>query len=141
MIPIFPLVSLAAARIHVRSDSDDDADLKQKVSMASGIVLNYIKIERIPADWIFSDDSPAPDVQPSGFLPVSVTDTADISVLEAEDNSSPAVTVQVRVPGNVQSAVLLVIDELYEKRAASESEPLSDAVINLLSSFRDPTFA
>lgn len=141
MIPLIPLVSLEAAREVIRTETANDTDLKQKITLASCIVMNYIKLPKVPDDWIFSDDSPAPEIQPSGVFPRSVANTEDISVLEVEDDSSPAVTVRIRVPGNVQSAVLLVIDELYEKRSASESNPLSDAVVSLLSSFRDPTFA
>lgn len=121
-----PLVSMDHARRQARTVTDDDEDLRQKLSVASSIVANYCKLTEIPADWVISDDSP-----------VASYDPEDVSIIETED--SPAIVV--RVPGNISAAVLLMLTELYENRESSSSNPISPAVEALLSQFRDPTFA
>ena len=45
------------------------------------------------------------------------------------------------VPRKVQAATLLVLGELYENREASTSNPLSQAVQDMLERLRDPSWA
>lgn len=125
-IPIISLVSMENARNHARTPTADDNDLRSKLVLATSIVMNYVKLTEIPSAWIISDDSPAAEFDPE-----------DVTIVQTED--SPATVVQ--VPGNISSAVLLVLTELYENREASASDPISGAVKALLSQFFDPTFA
>jgi hypothetical protein len=45
------------------------------------------------------------------------------------------------IPHNVQAATLLVVSELYENREGSVSNPLSQAVMDLLHRLRDPAMS
>jgi hypothetical protein len=53
-------------------------------------------------------------------------------------SSSP---IRYDVPGDVKAATLMIFSELYYARESSISNVLSDEVINLLSPYRQPTFA
>ena len=136
MIPIFPLVSVDRAKAHLRVPCENDSEVKDKLLLASFIVMNHMKLTAIPDDWIANDESPLPELPASGSVN-PVKNTKDISIIETYD--SPAILI--RVPGNVQSAVLLVLGELFENHESSTSNPISPAVENLLSQFRDPTFS
>lgn len=46
------LITLESARDHLRMDHDlDDGDIQNKIMEASAIVLDYLKLETIPASW------------------------------------------------------------------------------------------
>ena len=137
MIPLIPLVSVEAAIEHIKAPVDNDAELKKKLELASSIVMHHMKLEGIPEEWIVSDDSPVPDPDAAGGIPRAILETNNITIIETLDD--PAIVI--RVPGNVQAAVLLVLGELYENREASMSNPISDSVVALLVGFRDPTFS
>ena len=53
-------------------------------------------------------------------------------------NTSP---ITYDIPIDVQSAVLLIVSELYLNREASTANVLSEAVVSLLSPYRTPTLA
>lgn len=127
MIP--PLVSFDLAKKHLRILSDDlDSDIDSKLRLASAIVVNHCKMTSIPNEW-FVDSQTEPDFESTDLLLYS--DTA----------SSPPGLIYINVPGNLQAAVLLILGDLFWNRESSASNLLSDAVINLLTPFRDPTIA
>ena len=81
------LVSLAAAKEHLRvDDSDNDNDLTLKIHAASGAVLNYI---RNGADLF--------------------TDSAGDPILDSNDNP-------IGIPYEIQAATLLLLGYLYKNR-------------------------
>lgn len=121
-----PLASLETAIQQVRPAHEDEAELGKKLHLASGIVMDYMKLDSIPDEWLVENESPAVEV-----------DEDDPAMVSNED--SPPI--YVRVPANVQAAVLLMTSELYEKRESSVSNPISEAIVSLLVSKRDPTFA
>lgn len=113
------LITLDYARLHQRSSTRDDDDLMAKAQLATRIVMKHCKLPWIPDAWVVPTQSPMP---------------MDISVME-----SPPVWV--RVPANIQAAIILVMAELFLNREASTANVLSDTVIDLLSEFRGPSFA
>lgn len=80
------LVSLDAAKLHLRIDSggDDDNDLAIKIQAASGAVLNYI------SDQSFLDSSGETEIDSSGEV--------------------------VGVPYPIQAATLIILGMLYKER-------------------------
>lgn len=138
MIPRFPLISIESANEHMRLPCENDQLLRDKIIIASGIVWRHMKLEAIPEEWIVSDESPLPEIDYTAGPTMKVKPTKDVSIVELYQESP---TILIRVPGNVQAAVLLVLAELFENRQASTSDPLSDAVLSLLESYRDPTFS
>jgi len=127
MIP--PLISFDLAKRHLHVTGDDlDGDIETKTWLASYIVMNHCKLTSIPESW---------------FVDSSEIDSDSLDLILFADNppTSPPGEYYVRVPGNIQAAVLLVFGDLFENRESSVSNPLSDTVINLLAPFRDPTMA
>lgn len=103
------LVTLAHAKSHLHVvDTDHDADIQFRIRQASEIIMDYLKLTEPPDAWELDEDG----VQTS---PVVYT-----------------------VPALHQAACLLVLSELYENRESSTSDPLTDAVKNLLHRQRDP---
>ena len=103
---MFDLVTLDQARHHLRVDAanETDAAIESLITIASGIVLTYVKA---PEDAAAAQD-------------VWERDT---------------------VPGSVQAATLLVLGDLYDHRQGEGADPLSDAVLLLLTPFRTPSLA
>lgn len=127
MIP--PLVSMSLAKTHLRiinNDLDNEIDLK--VRLASQIVANHCKLTAVPDDWLSAD-------------PATPDSESDDLISSIETDVSPQDTMFMRVPGNLQVAVLLVLSDIFYNGDASTSELLSDTVKDLLTPFRDPTFA
>jgi hypothetical protein len=109
------LVTLAAAKDHLRIDnSDDDNDLTLKIHAASGAVLNYI---RNGADE-FTDSSGEPILDSNG--------------------------VPVGIPFEIQAATLLLLGYLFKDRDGDPDKAFTHnylpmGVISLLTFWRDPT--
>lgn len=126
MIP--PLISLDLAKRHLRiTSSDMDTEIDLKMRLATAIVVNHCKLTDIPESWI-STEEPIPDVE------------AEELILFRDADTSPFDTYYVRVPGNLQSATLLVLEVLFYGETP-DSQVLSDTVKDLLTPFRDPTMA
>lgn len=129
MIP--PLISfdLAKRHVHIIDRNDLDTDIETKIRLASAIVANHCKLTSIPNGWIVSSSEIDRDSQ-------------DLILFDDDVIASPPLDQSyIRVPGNLQAAVLLVFGDLFENRESSTSGLLSDTVINLLAPFRDPTMA
>lgn len=92
------LVTIAEARRWLRlgpaGDANDDADLADKVTQASGIYLQYHTDGDIPEDWE-SDTSPA---------------------------TSPATVDPAKVPAEVKQAVAIILHDLWDKRGENPLE-------------------
>lgn len=60
------LVTLTQLKDHLRVvDDTEDADIQGKLEMASGIILDYLKLSGIPDTWHgATDDSPGTGVPP-----------------------------------------------------------------------------
>lgn len=108
------LVTLAAAKDHLRIDnSDDDNDLTLKIHAASGTVLNYI---RNGAD--------------------EFTDSAGDPILDSND-------VPIGIPFEIQAATLLLVGYLYKDRDGDPDKAFTHGylpmgVMSLLYPYRDP---
>lgn len=127
MIP--PLISFDLAKKHLRITSIDlDGEIDAKRRLASIIVANHCKLTDIPAAWLTTTE------------PVSYDESDDL-ILSRNIGSSPLDLEYIRVPADMQAAVLLVLSDLFYNGDASTSELLSDTVINLLRPHRDPTMA
>lgn len=118
-LPNIALISLAAAKEHIRidEDADEDTDLQLKINAASQAVINYLKDR---ATVVLSLDS-------SG---------------EPEQDSSGEPT---GIPANVQMAVLLLTGIFYRDRDGQEMSKwapgyLPPPVTALLYPNRDPAF-
>lgn len=107
------LITLQQARDQIRSDTNaDDNDLNLKIEAASQAVLNYLE-----------DGA-------DSFL-----DTAGELILDTSGEP-------VGIPANVQQAVLVLVDILYNNRGNVEAKNfnyLPDTVIYLLYPLRLPT--
>lgn len=126
MIP--PLVSFDVAKRHLRILVDNhDADIDAKLRLASAIVANHCKLRSIPDEWTV-------DPEEVDY------DSTDL-LLASDVLMSPPDSHYIRVPGNIQAAILLVLSDLFENREASTSGLLSDTIVDLLSEFRDPSHA
>ncbi len=125
MIP--PLISFEMAKKQVHQISNDlDADIDAKRRLASSIAVNFCKLTSIPAAWIVESEE-------------DFDDSTDLVLVD--DTSSPPGSTYIRVPGNLQAAVQLMFGDLFENRESSSANVLSQTVIDLLTPFRDPTFA
>lgn len=125
MIP--PLISFDLAKSHLRITNNDlDSEIDIKMRLASAIVANHCKLTEVPDEWIIDE-------------PNSTTESDDL-ILAIDTDDSPSDGLYIRVPGNLQAAVLLVLTELFDNGGGS-SEVLSDTVKDLLTPFRDPTMA
>src|SRR3546814_6088760 len=90
------LVSLEAAKAHLRVDHDeDDNDIALKLQAASAAVLRYLKTEGI-ADFVDSSGTPPEDSS---------------GIVEA-------------VPADVRAATLLMLGYLYKDRSEEQSPAL-----------------
>ena len=126
MIP--PLISLDVAKRHLHIIADHlDADIDAKLRLATAIVANHCKLTSIPDEWTV--DSIELDYDSEDLLLVS-----DVTM-------SPPESHYIRVPGNIQTAVILILGDLFEKREASSSGLMSDTIVDILSTFRDPSQA
>jgi len=129
MIP--PLVSFDVAKIHLRMINNDlDSDIDVKLRLASQIVANHCKFTDIPAEWISAES-------PIDSEAEEMAEESDELIL-LDTLTSPPDTLFVRVPGNIQAAVLLTLGNLFDN---PEGEILTDTIKDLLTPFRDPTMA
>lgn len=127
MIP--PLISFELAKKHLRMTSNDlDGEINAKRRLASQIVTNHCKLTAVPEDWI-SDVEPVP------------LDESDDLILSRNIGVSPEDLEYIRVPADLQAAILLILSDLFYNGDASTSVLLSDTVIELLRPYRDPTMA
>lgn len=160
------LVTIQVAKHHLRiTDDDHDADIDLKVQQASHIVIDYLKSRAHRTSTIASSSVASPTVltmsEDHDFIDgetvvISGDDSTPsldgshvISNVTATTFTIPvAVTVagtggtafaewtDVTVPPLVQAAVLLVLEDLHERR------PIDwDAQRRLLERSRDPAFA
>lgn len=58
-----------------------------------------------------------------------------------DSNGDPIHDFSDGVPGDIQSAVMMVLAELVKNREAGSSNPMSQAVIDILAPYRQPTIA
>lgn len=125
---ILPLISMNLAKSHLRMTSNDlDGEIDTKIRLATAIVATHCKLTEIPASWI-STTAPIPDVE------------SDELVLSEDAGTSPPETLYIRVPGDMQAALLFVLEGLFNG-VTDKSQLLSDTVKDLLTPFRDPTMA
>lgn len=120
-----PLISFELAKSHLRMTSDDlDREIETKTRLVSAIAVNHCKMTAIPDSWIVDS---------------SELDSDSLDLVLFTDPPDPLH--YIRVPGDLQAAVLLMLSDLFYNGDASTSDLLSDTVINLLTPFRDPTMA
>jgi len=117
------LVELDEAKRHLRIASDDssfDAEVNDKIPLASGMVLNRIKV-------LVEEASPA----------TGPPKPTDVYQTLAENYSKPISFVE----ANLKAATLAVLAEIYENRLASEAQVFTPYVLALLEPFRDHALA
>lgn len=113
---IIELIDFDTALAQVNEDLRvvNSSHIHQKIFEASSVVMKYLKLTEVPESW--SDD---PDASPIVYT----------------------------VPFDIQCATALIFGTLWQYREGSnpssfrEMDPLSPAVISLLTGYRDPTMA
>jgi hypothetical protein len=116
----YRLVSLTEAQRNLRYEDDDvPTDLGQLVEDASQIIINYLDACALGIAEGWTDSSGAP-----------LTDSIGDPLTDSSGNSI--------IPGSVRRATLLVIGAL-DKDREGQTDPITPAVVSLLTRYRDPT--
>ena len=109
------MISLDEAKSHLRIDyEDEDADIAQKLTLASAIVIDYVGAT-VYQDIIYEDYATDAEYEAAVALSTRQNNVAD-------------------------AATLLVLGELYVNREAL-ADPLSPTVKTILERLRVPSFA
>ena len=87
------------------------------------------------------DEANEPDAAIESLI--TVASGIVLTHVKAPDDAATSEDVweQDAVPGSVQAATLLVLGDLYDHRQGEGANPLSDAVLALLTPFRTPSLA
>ncbi|MFT3850479.1 MAG: head-tail connector protein [Propionivibrio sp.] len=118
--PLFGL-DVDTARRHLRIDTHDfDDEIGEKLLAAIAIVHVYCKSPLTPPPY----------------------DLRDFYAMTDEERAAAIAEEKANWPNRVLDlAVFLVLAEIWQNREGSTSDPLSPTVKNLLSLFREPTYA
>lgn len=137
----FRLVTLQEAKDHLGLlDTEDDARVDRLVLDASQKIMRYINTGT--DDWTDTAGVPLVDANgdPQRVNAVGHIDSSGAFVLDLDTAGDVIDAGDSIIPGGVRLATLVLIGRLDDQREASD-DPLSPAVVSLLSDYHDPVFS